>query len=289
MYADLHIHTTYSTGIDEPREIFELAKRYDVNTIALTDLDTMEGVIEAHSFLDEYDIRLIDGIELSCTHNQKSLHILGYHLDIKAPAIHNYINNNATETTESTRVNFENAIKRRVFSFNWERVLELNHGSSEITGIHVVYAMNKDNYSAPRQINNWQIYRDYLHIDGKHYIHPDKKTPYDAIHAIKKSGGIPVIAHPSSINSFKDMAKFVADGVLGIEAYHTSHTKEETESYVKFAKENNLFVTGGSGWNGQVSEKSISQFGLCGLEHGDYGILKLQNDDFSIVSFPEYY
>ena len=46
MQVDLHIHTTYSDGIDS-RKIVSLAKSAGLGAIAITDHDTLDGVIPA--------------------------------------------------------------------------------------------------------------------------------------------------------------------------------------------------------------------------------------------------
>src|SRR5262245_26021847 len=43
--ADLHVHTTYSDGAYTPAEIVDLARRVGLAAVAVTDHDTLAGVV----------------------------------------------------------------------------------------------------------------------------------------------------------------------------------------------------------------------------------------------------
>ena len=44
---DLHIHSTFSDGMNNVMEIIELAKKNDIGIISLTDHDSISGVARA--------------------------------------------------------------------------------------------------------------------------------------------------------------------------------------------------------------------------------------------------
>ena len=73
---------------------------------------------------------------------------------------------------------------------------------------------------------------------------------------IKSANGIPVLAHPKSLElSEKEflitLKNMIQSGLMGIEVYHSSHTKEEMEYYLSIANKYNLLISGGSDFHGE--------------------------------------
>ena len=67
MKVDLHCHSTASDGVIEPAEVVARAHGRGVELLALTDHDTLEGLDEARQAADGLGLRLVNGVELSCT------------------------------------------------------------------------------------------------------------------------------------------------------------------------------------------------------------------------------
>ena len=79
--ADLHCHSTASDGTLLPKEVVTRAADNGVEMLSLTDHDTTAGLDEAYLAAQEKHIRLIPGIELSVTWQEKLLHIIGLDID----------------------------------------------------------------------------------------------------------------------------------------------------------------------------------------------------------------
>ena len=82
-----------------------------------------------------------------------------------------------------------------------------------------------------------------------------------------KAGGVPVLAHPSSLGRIPgDLEEFVAQlvryGLKGIEAFYPDHTPRQIALYRRLAKKLGLVVTGGSDFHGTLIEKA--QLGTIG-------------------------
>jgi len=77
MKFDLHIHSTYSDGHSDVKEIIQAAKRRGLGGIALTDHDNMRGIPVARKYIREQklDLILIPGIEV--TTSEGHLLVLG--------------------------------------------------------------------------------------------------------------------------------------------------------------------------------------------------------------------
>ena len=79
-HVDLHAHSTASDGSKSPTAVLAAAKAVGLSAIALTDHDTMDGVAEAVAAADSVGIRVVPGVELSATDDQREVHLLGLHI-----------------------------------------------------------------------------------------------------------------------------------------------------------------------------------------------------------------
>jgi predicted metal-dependent phosphoesterase TrpH len=79
------VHTCYSDGSFEPREVVELAKKVGLQAIAITDHDTISGTQEAIFYGEKLGVEAITGIEFSAevSCSKDTIHLLGYLFDFK--------------------------------------------------------------------------------------------------------------------------------------------------------------------------------------------------------------
>lgn len=81
--ADLHIHSDHSDGLSRIPDIMEYVQnRTDLDVIAITDHNTIEGALFAKSLSELYDFEVVVGEEIS----SKQGHILGLFLQEAVPA-----------------------------------------------------------------------------------------------------------------------------------------------------------------------------------------------------------
>jgi predicted metal-dependent phosphoesterase TrpH len=77
--ADLHIHTTYKDGLSTVDEVIARAVALELDVIAITDHDTIEGAIEARKKTKNLDLEVIVGEEIS----SRAGHVIGLFLNEK--------------------------------------------------------------------------------------------------------------------------------------------------------------------------------------------------------------
>jgi len=82
MRIDLHTHSRVSDGTDTPTMLVMKAFQAGLDVIALTDHDTFDGVAEAMEAGKRIGVRVLPGIEISCQHNGRAVHLLGYGCDV---------------------------------------------------------------------------------------------------------------------------------------------------------------------------------------------------------------
>ena len=85
--------------------------------------------------------------------------------------------------------------------------------------------------------------------------HIEFRPPYkEVIDIIHKAGGKAFLAHPFEYK-FKDTIEFINDlrkekELDGIECFHPSANQEQRNILVDYAKNNNLYISGGSDYHG---------------------------------------
>lgn len=78
MRGDFHIHSTASDGSFNPQQIIMLARSRGIDTIAISDHNSIDGLAEAFEAGKKYGVSVIPAVELSTRFNDESIHILGY-------------------------------------------------------------------------------------------------------------------------------------------------------------------------------------------------------------------
>lgn len=239
MNVDLHIHTTFSDGLLTPNQVVIEASRLHLKAIAITDHDTVEGVPLALSEAEKHtELEVIPGIELSTDWKCQEVHILGYYLD--------YLDCNL----KTTILKFQQGRKRRVGKII-ERLKEIGINIAmkdvEFKSLgpslgrpHVASVLIEKGY-----VNSIdEAFEKYLDMGKPTYIPREKVTPFNAIDIIKKSNGIPVLAHPGLLKNQSIIDDLISNGIMGIEVYHKNHTPAQIDYYSRLALKSNLLITG---------------------------------------------
>ena len=244
--VDLHIHSTASDGRLTPADIIQKAAERGLTFIALADHDTVDGIASAQAAAQAFPgLKVIPCVEISTDIPQGEIHVLGYFIDYTDPEL------------GATLDRFKNSRLRRAqgmvakldnlgIHIDWQRVQEIVGGSS-IGRPHIAQAMLEKGYITSIK----QAFTEYLSRDGSAYVEREKMTPAESVELIVKAKGLPVLAHPLTINDPEAMiAELKAAGLVGIEAYYDGYTAEEINRLVGLADRHNLIATGGSDYHG---------------------------------------
>ena len=89
MRIDLHSHTTASDGRFAPHDLVDRALSFDIEVLAITDHDTVDGLAPAKQYVEQNNlpIKIINGIEISTVWQNKDIHIVGLNIDPDSPAL----------------------------------------------------------------------------------------------------------------------------------------------------------------------------------------------------------
>src|SRR4051812_50175964 len=75
---DLHCHSSASDGLLTPAALVEHAHALGLETLALTDHDTLAGLGEAAAAADRLGLRFVPATEISVRPPSGSMHLLAY-------------------------------------------------------------------------------------------------------------------------------------------------------------------------------------------------------------------
>ena len=248
-YIDLHVHSNYSDGTFTPSELVAYALAKGLGAFALTDHDTTEGLTEAFDAAGGTGLEVISGIEFSTEYRGKDIHIVGLDFDHTLPEFQTQL----LRFQDSRRIRNEKMIKRMQeegVSISWES-MEKAFGDAIWTRAHFARYLKDHGYVSAMS----DAFKLYLGDDACCFVPREKVTPDQAVHLIRSTGGIPILAHPLLYHlSDKTMNQLLDDlkraGLLGIEVFYSTHSGFE-EDHVRFlARRHGLCFSGGSDFHG---------------------------------------
>lgn len=245
---DLHIHSIFSDGTDEPDRIAALAKQADLSLLSLTDHDTVEGITYAYSAAKSLDLGFIPGIELSTNVEGREYHILGYG---PLNPSHAFFDTMAylADNRRSRNLKIIENLNTAGIPLTITEVQQQTRG--QVGRLHFARALIAGGYSKDLR----SAFLTYLGEQGSAYSPRDCFTPIDAIMFLRAHGYIPVLAHPHlyplSPEELMTLCKsLTCEGLGGMEVYYPEHGHERVSLYSQIAQALGLCMTGGSDYHG---------------------------------------
>lgn len=272
---DLHVHTSYSDGALDIESLLKEVKDKKIKTVAITDHETIEGLTGYQKAVEKYNVEIIPGIEMNVSH--PGMHVLGYGLK---------------DFRKIEKV-FENIkIKNEQVVFDTIKILQQN--GYDIDEFDVVSAAQEYyDYKKTRLENNSNIfrynkkfimtktdvaktlvnlgyarniddsYKRFIGPNTKNYIRTDKIDTREAIELVIECGGVPVLAHPMTVNIrhtnlIEVCKKLESYGLEGIETYGPRFSDKQTQNYISLAKYFKFLMTAGTDFHNPHQTLGIS-------------------------------
>ncbi len=262
---DLHLHTTHSDGSLTTAQVLALAKKAGVSALAITDHDILDGIPEAITIGASLGIEVIPGIEISSRLDDAELHILGYFLDWKDPAL-----NRRLELVRASRHSRNPLIVDKLndlgLALTYQEVQELA-GTESVGRPHIARVLMQKGYVQSAK----EAFDRYLADGAAAYVPRELPQPAEAIAWIRAARGIPVLAHPvwakqNEAGLLKLCGKLKSEGLMGIEVHYSTHKPQQTKEYLNIAHRLELLVTGGSDFHGITKPDIAVGIGRGGLK-----------------------
>ena len=251
MYIDLHIHTTESDGSLTPSQVVRYAKEKGLKAIAITDHDTIHGNEEAIKEGISEGVEVIPGVEISVDYSPGTMHMLGYFITTEDPIL-----NEKLTLLQDSRADRNPRIIEKLnklgLSLTYDEVVQVS-GGGQVGRPHMAQVLMEKGYIKSIK----EAFDKYLGKGAPAYLDKFRLGAVEAITMITDAGGIPVLAHPSTLYCKSSdeldalVKKLVNQGLQGLEVYYSEHDERKTSSYKLLAKRYNLAITGGSDFHGK--------------------------------------
>lgn len=241
--VDLHLHSTASDGTLAPDGVVRSAIAAGLHAIALTDHDTVAGVVEARQAASASSLQVVAGVELSAYQGDDETHLLGLHLADVA-GMHEALAafRDARRSRAEQMVERLNAIGVRI---TFDDVLDVAKDGA-IGRPHVAKALIEHGWA--RDLRD--AFDRYLAFGRPAYLEKRRLSLRDAIAMVHACGGIAVLAHPGPEGGATRLAALKEQGLDGVEVLHPGHSPEDRRRLLETARALDLVPSGGSDSHG---------------------------------------
>lgn len=248
---DLHTHSNASDGSDSPTELVQKAAAAGLTALALTDHDTLGGIEEAAREADRLGITLIPGIEFSSSYEGRDIHIVGLGLHHPTREFLDKL-----EFFRKKRASRNQEIIHRMRSDGIDislKAIREAYSDPIITRAHIARYLH--DHGIASSISD--AFARFIGDQAPYFVSVFKCTPQEAVSLIRRSGGIPVLAHPFQYRfSESELQRLIGllceQGLAGVEAWYSTHTSDQTREVLKLCRMYNLAPSGGSDYHGIV-------------------------------------
>ena len=278
-HVDLHMHSTYSSdGTYTPSQLMVLCAEAGLTTVSLTDHNSARGVKEAEEKAKELGICLVPGIELDCSCQGISIHLLGYGIQTENERLYQAEKDVLRKEQEASSERMR-LVKKTGIIFDEELVSKLSW-NGVITGEMIGEAalreecnrqhpLMRELYPGGSRSENpfVNFYWDICAPGKPAYVPVEYMTFEHARKLIDELGGVSVIAHPGqNIGENADLIRYMKEqGVWGLEVCSSYHTLDQVQYYSQLAEQFGLQKTAGSDFHGKT-KPSVKLGVINGLE-----------------------
>lgn len=250
--VDLHLHTTRSDGTMTPAEVVQYARMKGLRAISITDHDTVGGNEEAIEEGRRLGVEVIPGVDLSIAFQPGEFHLLGYFIDYENRELQRSLGN-LREHRRMRNPQIVQKLAQMGIVLNLQDI-QRTSPNENVGRPHIAAAMVEAGYVQTVQ----EAFDRYLKKDGPAYVPKEYLTPEQGIAMIHRHGGIPVLAHPHTleIGTLEKIGGIIERlctyGLMGIEVWYSGNSPRKSAIYKSLATRHGLCMTGGSDFHGDV-------------------------------------
>lgn len=295
---DLHLHSSFSDGSDDPETLAALAKSAGLSAIALTDHDTTLSHARMAAACEAEGVELIAGVEVSLRDESAvkirengareqgaSVHVLAYFVPTQEEHPFQQLLLRLRQDRQRRNERLVELLREQGFTnLTYDVVLAKAHGEYSVGRPHFAQVMFElhPEIVGEQTAETWsRLFEEWLGSEGKAYVPKTDLRIEDAVAAAAGTGAVFSIAHPT-LNYFSKsvtdeqleaqlpaiMGSLRERGVQGIEAHYGSWPAPRRALIAKLTKDAGMIATGGSDYHG--SYKKDVRFGR-GLQ-GDLAV-----------------
>ena len=238
--ADLHFHSDFSDGVESPAELVRRAVAAGLSVAALTDHDAVHGVPVFEAAAAGTGLVAAGGAELSVDDGGEDVHLLGLFLDPEEPALVERLTWFRQVRDQRGAAIVEKLARLGVMLDL--AALRSDVGAGAFGRPHVARALVEK--GIVRSVG--EAFDRYLGDGGPAFVPKAKWGLEEAIGAVRRAGGLAVLAHPVWYRDPVEILRRGRDlGLDGVEVFHPDNEGRE-EEFGSAAEALGLLVTAGS-------------------------------------------
>lgn len=263
---DLHMHTVYSDGDKTVEEILKMCEEKKLEYISITDHNTCKQYEDEAIKNNIFSGKIIKGAEMNAIFKNKKIEILAYNIK-ETKIIEEWSEKFFSEKIlrkqqEVSKKKLLDICDKKGLIYD-ESKIETNIPLTDYITIYIYKELmrHEENYEILGEYTeslNYFIRKGLMNPESDFFTGGDNtpKPMYkDVIDVIHKAGGLAFLAHPfeyrldETIGFIDELRK--ESELDGIECFHPSADEEKMNILVEYAKNNNLYMSGGSDYHGR--------------------------------------
>lgn len=251
MRIDLHTHSRVSDGTDAPAELVQKAAQAGLDVVALTDHDTFDGLPEAVAEGERIGVQVVPGMELSCSRQGQSVHLLAYgnlHGDRQLAEEMVRVRDGRTGRLRPVLAKLDEL----GVPVTEEEVMAFVGSSPSVGRPHIADALVAAGHVADRK----EAFDRFLADGGPAHVTRYTIGIEQGIDLVHAAGGVAVIAHPwgrgrEHVLPVETLERLVAEhGLDGFEVDHQDHDERARETLRALGSRLGVLMTGSSDYHG---------------------------------------
>lgn len=220
-----------------------------VTAIALTDHDTMSGVLEGRAAALSRGLGFLSGTEISTHYKYHEIHVLGLGVEPTNGPL-----SEGLDALCTARHNRGARILERLRELGFDLPVMQAPEAGAFGRMHIARAMTDAGHVKKPQ----EAFDRFMNAGLPAHVPKETMPLADAIELIHGAGGLAFVAHPGlGKTTRKLLPELLTFPFDGIEAYHVSHSPGRVEEFTTLARERGLLITGGSDCHGTIKGKAL--------------------------------
>jgi predicted metal-dependent phosphoesterase TrpH len=243
--ADLHTHSTASDGTHSPADLVRLAAAAGLDTIALTDHDTLDGVTQARGAGEALGVRVIAGCEFSVQAPWGEMHLLGYFLPLGQGALAEFLAGQRAARADRMR-EIVRRLRASGAAVTFEAV-RTEAGGEALGRPHAARALIRAGHVAGIS----EAFDRFLGRGRPAFV-PKRLPELEEVTAlVRRVAGVTSAAHLKGRATRAALERLKEAGVDAVEVRHPAHDAELATRLEVLAPELGMLRSGGTDWHGE--------------------------------------
>lgn len=244
--VDLHLHSSASDGECPPEDVPRYARTAGLSLVALTDHDSLAGVVAARQAGQQVGVTVVPGCEFSVAADWGEMHLLAYYLPADHVELEGFL-----ERQRAERMARGQEIVRRLHRLGLDvsdQDVRVAAGAAAVGRPHVARAMVT--LELVRDVQD--AFDRYLAAGRPAYVPKRLPSLATVVDLVRSVGGVTSAAHLKERADPQSLERLKRTGVDAVEVVHPAHDAQARRRMEQHARRVGLLVSGGSDWHGEM-------------------------------------